>query len=540
MNLKLRRLALTGVLAASAFGLAGVPAAQASHSQVAMFEDIGAVTNTAATIPRLRVLGVSAIRLSMAWNSIAPSPNSTHKPHGFHAASPGSYSSRAWAPWDNAIKQLNAAGISVDLDVAGGAPLWATGSGNSKRARSWKPSDSQYQAFIQAVATRYSGHYHGLPAVRFWSIWNEPNYGPSLAPQGRPGNTSVEYSPYLYRGLLSAGYKGLRAAGHAHDTILFGETAARGYPNPLSPRVSFGEFNEMKPIDFLRNLYCVGSNYRPLHGSAAAERGCPTTSSASRRFRSANPALFSLSGFADHPYSQWHQPNQEPHNDHDYASLADIGTLERSLDRAQRVYGSHKQFPIWNTEYGYLTSPPKHSTHSAPVLSPDTAAAYLNQAEYISWRNPRIASFDQYLLADAQIPTRGNGYGGFASGLLDFRGHQKATYEAWRLPLYMPSTRTHSGGDLEVWGAARPVFSERYDGLRGPESVQIQLEPSGSGTFTTVKTVSVTDPHGYFDTKVPFTHSGTVRLVYAYPSSTDSVLAPGYVTYSRHVSVRVS
>jgi hypothetical protein len=57
----------------------------------------------------------------------------------------------------------------------------------------------------------------------------------------------------------------------------------------------------------------------------------------------------------------------------------------------QRVYGSGKRFPIYD-EFGYLTDPPKHSTRRRPALAPSTAAYFLNWAEYISWRNPRIAS----------------------------------------------------------------------------------------------------------------------------------------------------
>jgi hypothetical protein len=41
---------------------------------------------------------------------------------------------------------------------------------------------------------------------------------------------------------------------------------------------------------------------------------------------------------------------------------------------------------------------------------------------------------------------------------------------------------------------------------------------------------------GYFDTHVTFPGSGTVRLTYTYPGS-DMQLAPGYTTYSRHVTI---
>ena len=64
----------------------------------------------------------------------------------------------------------------------------------------------------------------------------------------------------------------------------------------------------MKPLVFMRALYCVDSRYRQLRGYAAAVRGCPTTAAGSRRFRAQNPGLFSQSGIALHFWSRWYAP----------------------------------------------------------------------------------------------------------------------------------------------------------------------------------------------------------------------------------------
>ena len=65
---------------------------------------------------------------------------------------------------------------------------------------------------------------------------------------------------------------------------------------------------------------------------------------------------------------RWYAPNHEldpdPTNGSitaDYTSLGVIGNLGRALDRLQRVYGSDTRFPIYDTEFGYITSPPKRS-----------------------------------------------------------------------------------------------------------------------------------------------------------------------------------
>ena len=63
----------------------------------------------------------------------------------------------------------------------------------------WKPSPSAYGQFVQAVATRYTGHFiptgnsPPLPRVQFWEVWNEPNWGSSLAPQFQIHSTRREH-----------------------------------------------------------------------------------------------------------------------------------------------------------------------------------------------------------------------------------------------------------------------------------------------------------------------------------------------------------
>ncbi|MDQ6744987.1 MAG: hypothetical protein M3Z27_03060 [Actinomycetota bacterium] len=548
-----RRLALGALVLACALS-ASCTAALAASDQVAMFAEPGLVNDPTGTLAKLRLLGAGQVRLSLPWSHVAPAPLSHRRPRHLHAADPGAYPDAVWAPYDNAITQAQSQGIAVNLDVVGGAPLWATSPGapRDKPRPSWEPRVADFGAFVRAVGERYSGDYDpvthtldpgnpaDLPAVGFWSIWNEPNFGPSLAPQGLPGQLSTEHSPLTYRNLLDAGWSALQVTGHGNDTILFGEVAPRGAPAVRTHGVPpFGVFGEMKPLQFLRTLYCVDGGFRALRGHAATARGCPAGRAGSQAFRRAHPALFAGSGFAVHPYSRWYPPNLEAPNDPDYASLADVGRLARTLDRLQRAYGLRTHFPIWNTEYGYITSPPKRHTRRDPYVSDTTAAAFLNQAEYISWRNPRLKSFMQYLLRDPVAPKRANDYGGYASGLMSWRGLPKATYSAWRLPLYLPVTHARPGRGLEVWGCVRPAYFALQDVPADAETVQIQFAPAGSQTYTTVGSAAITDAHGYFDTRVTFPSNGTVRLTWTYPAD-DNLLPAGYTVFSRQVRITVS
>jgi hypothetical protein len=545
-------------IAATVALLAGAPAAIASHSQVSiMQDDPQLLSNPGPALQTMRALGATAVRIAVRWQAIAPSPNSFRAPNGLQASNPAAYRAATWAPYDAIVRDAKTDGLAVNFAVIGGAPLWATGPGQPRKIHgypfhNWEPSAAKYGSFVRALGVRYSGSYNpatkttqpgnpgDLPRVSLWSIWNEPTYGPSLAPQALPGHPGVEDSPRLYRGLVGAAWSALHATGHGADTIIIGEITPRNSTDSLT---KFGNFNGMWPLQFLRALYCVDSRYRELRGTAASLRGCPTTAAGSAQFAAQNPGLFQASGFADHPYTDGLPPNQELMPSPNGTGLTELGQLTGALDRLVATYGGHKHYPIWITEYGFLTSPPKlpHPTPKDHSIYPSqsTSAYYDNWSEYLAWKNARVASFDQYMLKDALPRLASNDYGGFASGLLDYQGHQKPGYAAWRMPLYMPVTNAVSGASLEVWGGVRPAFYAMLDMPKQPESVNIMFEPQGSTSFSVLDTVALSSPQGYFDTRETFPSSGTVQLQWTYPA--DSLLGTaGQTVYSRKVEITLS
>ena len=505
-----RLLPLAALLAAGAMHVAP---ATASTTQEAMFQDdIQVKTNPAGTLATLRTLGVKRLRVAMQWDSVE-----THR---------GAYN---FSVYDAVDRYAAADGIAVYFMVTGPAPAWQTGSHQPKGGPYgfWEPSARGFGTFVRAAGARYngttmtSGSTTPLPRVSFWSVWNEPNYGQSLSPQTTQGNT-VQTGAALYRGLLDAGWAGLAASGHrpGRDTILIGETAPRGVSNP-------GDFLGIKPLRFLRALYCVNGSYEPLRGAAARALGCPTTSSGTRHFRGAHPGLFQASGFADHPYALQSNPGPPtrptnltggPHSDPDFADLPQLPALERTLDRLNRVYGSHSRFPIWNTEYGYRTRPPDKLG-----VSQSTAADYINWAEYISYRQSRLRNSMQYLLVD---PFNGI----FASGLELPNGKHKATFDAYRVPLFLPVTSTRHGRRIEVWGGVRPAQTMAAATHRA-QQVAIQWRKGSRGRWNTVETLTIKNPSGYIDPAVRFAGSGAVRLAWRSPG--------GRTFYSRTVAITV-
>jgi hypothetical protein len=547
-------------VAVVAVGLALLPLparALAQTNQLGMFQDDARMlTVPGPTLQTLRELGVGVVRVTLAWNTVAPAKRTP----GFDAVLPADYPAANWGIYDEIVRDAHADGIAVDFSLTGPAPLWAAGGGQPAPGNygEWKPSATAFGQFVEAVATRYSGSYdptsdtiaHGnsddLPRVSFWELWNEPNFGEDLAPQAIKGSTVPTSAP-AYRNLLDAGWRGLGLTGHGRDTILIGNLDARGSngsPRPGQPQGLPGNFGQTKPLQFVRTLYCVSSSYQKLRGGAATAVGCPATAGGSRQFRNAHPALFRASGFADHPYPVNLPPTVASSTDPDFTEFSELPRLASTLDRLERTYGSRTRFPIYNNEYGYITNPPNNS--SSHFVSQATAAIYINWAEYLSWRNSRIASTMQYLLYDPNPTKNVPEFGGFASGLIFYGGTRKPGYNAYRLPLFLPVTSTRPGRSLEVWGCVRPAHFASLDTGGAPQQVQIQFQRGSRGAFTTLRTVTITSARGYFDLHLSFPASGTVRLAWSYPAN-DPLLTPSLITpgdpdtvYSRSVKVTVT
>ncbi len=460
--MRARRLRMVAAVASVVISLVALaetaPPASASGSQVSIMQDSARVlADPSGTLATFRALGVSMVRVVVIWAQIAPDWQARTPPDGFDASDPAAYPQENWAPYDEIVKQANADGIDVDFTLSGGAPRWAEGPGIPAAAVgnqywAWRPSARAFGQFVHAVGERYSGSYvpagqtAPLPRVSFWAIWNEPNFGEDLGPQAIKGST-VSVAPGMYRGLVGQAWGALHATGHGSDKVLIGEFAPRGMSargTRKRPQGLPGQFAQTKPLQFLRTLYCVDSAYRRLRGGAARAVGCPATAAGSRAFRRNNPGLFNATGLADHPYPDNRPPTVETSRDPDIAPFPRLGNLERAIDRAERVYGSRRRLPIFNTEYGYITHPPNRGK----FVSPATAARYLNWAEYLSWRQRRVASTMQYVLIDPPVGPGSIGDGGFASGLEFSDGREKPSFAAYRLPLWLPVMSSRRGRAL--------------------------------------------------------------------------------------------
>jgi hypothetical protein len=281
----------------------------------------------------------------------------------------------------------------------------------------------------------------------------------------------------------------------------------------------------MKPMPFIRALYCVGGDLRPLRGAAATARGCPAGGEP-EGLPAAHPGLFQATGFAHHPYSFSLAPwirSRDP----DYATIADLGRLEHTLDAIFADYGQRRRIPLYFTEYGYQSRPPDPYV----PFSQAQQAEFINYAEYVSWRDPRVRAFTQFLLYDDQ-PKAGTPVGSrsywstFQTGLIDLSGHRKPAYAAYQMPLYLPVARVRRGQRVTVWGMLRPASPG------SGQTVLLEFRRSGQASWRPLADVPAGGQRHYYTARVSVPGSGVIRASWVDP-------ATGQALTSRSAAVSV-
>jgi hypothetical protein len=418
-------------------------------------------------------LGADGVRALVMWRSVAP----RSRPRGFDPADPADYAPRRWNPLDGLVRGLAARELELLLSPSLPMPSWAS---ECKRHRDvCRPDALEYGRFLRALGTRYSGTYRDenegggvLPRITRWSFSNEPNQPAWLRPQfARRDGIVYAAAAVRYRSMVRAGTAALRATGHGGDEMLLGETGPIGRTTgPLASR-------PVSPKPFLRTLLCLGART----GTAAALEGCT------------RPRRLRVTGFAHHPYTRGgSQPPRRKGKPATEITLASAGRLERLLDAAADAGRLPDDLPVHYTEYGFQTDPPD-GLFGIPLAR---QAEYINESDWIAFRNPRIRTVAQYKLVDDRAVSR------FQSGLRFADGRAKPAYDAYRLAVWV---RRRGPSRLRVYGQVRPPAPGDVS------RVEIQNAPFGSTDFRTVATIDVRSRNGTFVRTLP-RREGRFRL----------------------------
>jgi hypothetical protein len=453
------RLVLTILLAVA---LLAVPAARGNTSQESIFQDDSVLLTgfPGQPLDLIQAVGATTIHSLAFWNRLAPHPNSRRRPSG-NLSDPASYSDASWAPYDALVRETTARGMQLLLTPTGFAPKWA----ECRGGRNCKPNAKLYGQFVTALGRRYSGTYKDsngnvLPRVKRWSLWNEPDQVGWLNPQSQ--------APKLYRALVYAGLAALKHTGHGHDQVLLGETA------PV------GRGRSTDPTTFLLRLFCIDAHGHRLHGRASKAQGCTHF----KRFSG-------ITGFAHHPYntSATGPALRTPHGKGDI-TLKTMGRLNKVLRLAAHAHAIRAGLPIYITEYGIQSRPPNRK-YGVPVSK---QAMWLNQADYLAYRNRSVRSVAQYELFD------GTDTSIFTTGLIFHSGQFKPSYDAYRLPVW--ASRKRSRTSLWLW--VRPA---------GGKSQTVLIQHDTGGGFLDVDQAT-TNSRGFATVSERGT-SGRWRVVWA-------------------------
>lgn len=118
MRLVMRLGVAMAVTAAAGTALLSLPAgAAAQTNQLAIFQDdVRMLDAPGPTLETLRELGVGVVRVTLAWDAVAPS---TRPPAGFKGSLPSSYPAGNWSIYDQIVRDARADGIAVDFSVTG-------------------------------------------------------------------------------------------------------------------------------------------------------------------------------------------------------------------------------------------------------------------------------------------------------------------------------------------------------------------------------------------------------------------------------------
>ena len=463
MPRKLLAPVLSAVLATCAFAAAP---AHASKTQESIFQDDRSLifmgdAKRQETLDEIKALGATTIHSLVFWNSIAPDANSKTKPAGFDGSDPNAYPPGAFDQYDALVREAGARGLSVLLSPVE-APAWAGGCGSLKNRPHCRPSPSEYGAFVAALGKRYSGTSQGLPRVSRWSIWNEPNQSNWLSPQReRVHGHIIPTAAIIYRNLFRAATAALKATGHGGDQIMLAESAPLGRTTgTLSKRF-------LTPVALYQGIFCVDSHGHKLRGQIAKDEGC-----------SGRYAKLAATGIAHHPYNRGGSQSPLSRPAAGEITISTLSRLKAVLAQGAHAHRITANLPIYLTEFGFQTNPPDRTFG----VSLARQAEWINESDYIAYRDSRVRSVSQYELFDEPDLSV------FQTGLRFVGGGPKPSLDAYRLPIWV----TRHGSGVSVWGQVRPA-----DGT--PQQVTIQ---NGSKRFKDVKTVT-TAASGYFTVNLP-------------------------------------
>jgi hypothetical protein len=326
--------------------------------------------------------GATVIKVPLFWNSVAPAT----RPPGFTPSDPNDPSYN-WSAMDAELKLLEAHGLTPLVYVSG-PPTWAMRSADGVS----RADPKEFGAFALAAVKRYSGS-SGLPRVRYWEAWNEPNKVP--APQFKTS------APGWYRQIVNA----FAASVHTRPGNL---VVAGG----LAP---FGISTAAAPLGFMRSLLCV-------------KPACT------------DPVHFDV--WSTDPYSAG-GPSHHAARPND-VSVADLPKMKAVLDAGVAAGHVVSTVPVrfWVTEFSWDSNPPDPAGVPAKL-----EGRWVAEALYRMWTDG-VSLVTWFNIRDHPIVSSPYQSGLYYAGATPQTDRPKPALTAFRFPFVAYADH----GRISVWG----------------------------------------------------------------------------------------
>lgn len=338
------------------------PARAAGPIQTAVYVQGGDIpaddAGANALFKRIKQSGASAVRLTISWRDIAPA----QRPSEFQPKNPAD-TGYDWTSTDREISLAIANGLTPLVDVLT-APSWAGGK---------TVNASALGDFATAITTRYSGSFEGLPRVRYWMVWNEPNLSLYLKPQVS-GKKLVGAA--RYRSLVNS----FASSAHA---VRSDNVVVAGLVAPFTFR------NDPGPLKFMKAVLSARTEFD----------------------------VWSV-----HPYTSG-GPRHHAFKSTD-VSLGDLPKAKRMLDAAVRAHHVVSRHPVqfWVTEFSWDSKPP--DSGGVPLT---LESQWVSEGLFRAWQ-AGVSMFTWFLLRD---DPKGSPY---QSGLYFRSWTPKPALAAFRFP----------------------------------------------------------------------------------------------------------
>lgn len=401
------RILLVGCLGACVVAVASIATVSTAASSggdmaprplhTALFDAAFSAPDQEAAFEHGRSAGASSIRVTLYWPAIAPAADDRA---GFDPRDPADALYR-WSDFDALVRSIIAAGFAPIINIAG-APTWAQGERRGgPNDGPYRPSPSALADFATAAARRYGGGFGGLPRVRYWQVWNEPNLSIQLMPQFAG---DVPVSADWYRSMVNA-MAGAVHAVHRDNVVVAGGLAPFGGDSNDPSGGNVPDQERVRPMEFMRRLL-------------------------------AKRVEFDV--WSHHPYTYGGPTHKAFHKDD--VSLGDLDKMTSLLKTAGRRgrIKSRGKVEFWVTEFSYDSQPadPKG-------LPPALHARWVSEALYRMWSDG-VSLVTWFLIRDQPFPQEM-----FQSGLYTKNDKPKLALRAFRFPFV---AFWEKNGSISYWG----------------------------------------------------------------------------------------